>query len=138
MEEYALLDVVVIPLRNLNDLGARLFDDGVATEATVELDVGGGLHAIKFEVFRLTDPGRTFSYPEMACGAGADATTSVVKEDAVVLGDIREAHWQAVSLVGKRVEGKLNGLAFGQEGDANHALGCRFGEIYWVDRFGAV
>ena len=48
---FAFLDVVAVPLGDFDDVGAGLFDDGLAAQAGVELDVGGGLHAVEFEVF---------------------------------------------------------------------------------------
>jgi hypothetical protein len=46
MRWLALLDIVAIPLGNLDDVGARSFDDRLTAEARVQLDASGRLHAV--------------------------------------------------------------------------------------------
>ena len=48
MGGFAFLDVVAVPFWDFDDVGAGFFDDGLAAETGVELDVGGGLHAVEF------------------------------------------------------------------------------------------
>jgi hypothetical protein len=59
--------------------------------------------------------------PEMAGGAGADAAAGVVEEDVEVLGDVEKGHRLAVMFVGHGAVFEFDGLAFRQEGDADHA-----------------
>ena len=53
----------------------------------------------------------------------------MVEEDAVVFGDVEEAHGEAVAVVGEGVEGELDGLVFGLEGDAHDVGGGRLAEV---------
>jgi len=72
----------------------------------------------------------------VAGGAGGDATAGVIEEDAVVFGDVEEGHGLAVTFVGEGVEGELDGLVFGLEGDADHVGGGRLGEVdFWESDF---
>ncbi len=134
----AFLDVVFIPGGNLGDVGAGLFDDALAAEAGVELEAGCHVEAIEFEVFGFGDAVGTLLEEHVAGGAGGDATAGVVHEDAVVFGDVEEAHGKAVAVVGHSVVGKLDGLVFGLEGDAHHVFGGRLGEVDFGERGGFV
>jgi hypothetical protein len=75
--------------------------------------------------------GCTFFDVDVAGGAGADAATGVVEEDVIVFCDVEEALGQAVAFVGERVEGEFYGAVFGQERDADDALG---GGLRGIDR----
>jgi hypothetical protein len=125
----AFLHVVAVPLGDFDHVGAGLFDDGLAAEAAVELDVRRGLHAVELEVFGLAEARCTLFHVDVAGCTGADASAGVVEEDVVVLGDVEEAHGQAVALVGEAVEGELDGAALGEKGDADHAFGGWLGEV---------
>ncbi len=138
MRGFAFLDVVTVPLGNLDGVGTGLFNDGLAAEAAVELDIGGSLHAVELEVFGLGDAPCTLFDVDVAGGAGADATAGVVEEDAVVFGDIKEAHGRAVALVGEGVESELDRLTLGLEGDADHSFGGGYGEVIHGKRRGGV
>jgi hypothetical protein len=96
-----LLDVVLVPGRNLGDVGAGFFDDTLAAEAGVELKAWGELEAIEFEVFGFGDAFSALLQKDVAGGAGGDTTASVVEEDAVVFCDIEEGHGLAVAVVGE-------------------------------------
>ena len=87
----AFLHVVAVPLGDFDDVGAGLFDDCLAAEARVQLDVRGGLHAVELQVFGLADAACALLHMHVAGGAGADAAAGVVEEDAVVLRHIEEA-----------------------------------------------
>jgi len=65
----------------------------------------------------------------VAGGAGRDASTGVVHEDAEVFGDVEEAHGLAVAVVGHGVVDEFDGLVFGLEGDADDVLGWGLGEV---------
>jgi len=126
---FAFLDVVFVPGGNFGDVGAGLFDDALAAEAGVELEAGGHVEAIELEVFGFGDAFGTLFEEHVAGGAGGDAAAGVIHEDAVVFGDVEEAHGEAVAVVGHGVVGELDGLIFGLEGDADDVLGGRLGEI---------
>ncbi len=132
------LDVVLVPGGDLGDVGSGLLDDALAAKAGVELEAGGEFEAVELEVFGFGDTLSTLLEKDVAGGAGGDATAGVVEEDAIVLGDVEEAHRLAVAVVGERVEGELDGLVFGFEGDADHVLGGRLGEVDFGERVGFV
>ena len=125
----AFLDVVFVPGGDLGDVRAGLLDDALAAEAGVELEAGGHVEAIEFEVFGLGDAFGTLLEKHVAGGAGGYATTGVVHEDAVVFGDVEEAHGLAVAIVGHGPVGEFDGLVFGFEGDADHIFSGRLGEV---------
>jgi hypothetical protein len=125
----ALLNIVAIPLGDFNDIGSGFFDDGLAAKARVQFDSGGGFEAVEFEVFGLAEAAGSLLYVQVAGGAGADSAARVVEKDVVVFGDVEEGHGLAVAFIGERVEGELDGAAFGLEGDAHHVLGRRGGKI---------
>ena len=125
----AFLDVVFVPGGNLGDVGAGLLDDALAAEAGVELEAGGHVEAIELEVFGFGDAFGALLEEHVAGGAGGDATAGVVHEDAVVFGDVEEAHGLAVAVVGQGVVDKLDGFVFGLEGDADHIFSGRLGEV---------
>jgi hypothetical protein len=125
----AFLDVVLIPGGDLGDVGARLLDDALAAEAGVELEAGGHVEAIELEVFGLGDSLGALLQKDVAGGAGGDASAGVIEEDAVVFGNVEEAHGLAVAVVGQSIEGKLNGLIFGFEGHADYVFSGRLGKI---------
>ncbi len=126
---FAFLDVVFIPGGDFGDVGSWLFDDALAAEAGVELEAGGHIEAIEFEVFGFGDALFALLEEHVAGGAGGDAATGVVHEDAVVFGDVEEAHGEAVAVVGQGVVGEFYGLIFRLEGDADHIFSGRLGEV---------
>jgi hypothetical protein len=130
----AFLDVVFVPGGDLGDVGAGLFDDALAAEAGVELEAGGHVEAIELEVFGLGDAFGTLLEEHVAGGAGGDATAGVVHEDAVVFGDVEEAHGLAVAVVGHGVVDEFDGLIFRLEGDANDVCSRRLGEVDFGER----
>ena len=130
----AFLDVVFVPGGDLDDVGAGFFDDALAAEAAVELQAGGEFEAVEFEVFGFGDALGTLLQEDVAGGAGGNAATGVVEEDAIVLGNVEEAHGLSVAVVGERVEGELDGLMFRFEGDADHIVGGRLGEVDFGER----
>jgi hypothetical protein len=117
-ERLAFRGVVAVPLGDFYDVVAGPGDDGLAAESAVELLVGGHVEAVDFVVFGFRDTGLILD-PEMAGGAGADASAGVVEEDVVIFGYIEEGHGFAVVLVGHGAEFKLDDTALGLEGDAN-------------------
>ena len=125
----AFLDVVLVPGGNLGDVGAGLLDDALAAEAGVELEAGGHVEAIELEVFGFGDAFGALLEEHVAGGAGGDATAGVVHEDAVVFGDVEEAHGEAVAVVGHGVVYEFDGLVFGLEGHANDVCGGGLGEV---------
>ena len=135
---FAFLDVVLVPAGDLDDVGAGLFDDGLAAEAAVELQPRGEFHAVELFFFGLGDAGFALLDEEMAGGAGADAAAGVVEEDVEVFGDVEEAHGLAVAVVGQRVEGEFDGLVLWLEGDADHVGRGWLGEIDFGERLGFV
>jgi hypothetical protein len=131
---FAFLDVVLVPGGDLGDIGAGLFDDTLAAEAGVELEAGGEFEAVELEVFGFRDAGGAFLQEDVAGGAGGYAAAGVVEEDAVVFGDVEEAHRLAVAIVGQGVERELDYFVFRLEGDANHILGGGLGEVDFWER----
>jgi hypothetical protein len=130
----AFLDVVFVPGGDLGDVGAGLLDDALAAEAGVELEAGGHVEAIELEVFGFGDAFGTLLEEHVAGGAGGDATAGVVHKDAVVFGDVEEAHGLAVAVVGHGVVDEFYGLVFGFEGDADHVFSGRLGEVDFGER----
>jgi len=130
----AFLDVVLVPGGNLGDIGAGLLDDALAAEAGVELEAWGHVEAIEFEVFGFGDALGTLLEEHVAGGAGGDSSAGVVHKDAVVFGDVEEAHREAVAVVGHGVIDELDGFVFGFEGDADHIFSGRLGEVDFGER----
>jgi hypothetical protein len=125
----AFLDVVLVPGGDLGDVGAGLLDDALAAEAGVELEAGSHVEAVELEVFGFGDSLGTLLQEDVAGGAGGDASAGVVEEDAVVFGDVEEAHGLAVAVVGQGIEDELDGLVFGFEGYADDIFGGGLGEV---------
>jgi len=130
----AFLDVVFVPGGNLGDVGAGLLDDALAAEAGVELEAGGHVEAVELEIFSFGDAFGALLEEHVAGGAGGDATAGVVHKDAVVFGDVEEAHGLAVAVVGHGVVDEFYGLVFGFEGDADDVVGGRLGEVDFGER----
>ena len=123
----AFLDVVSVPLGNLDDVGPRLLDDGLASKARVELDSGSRLHAVELLVLGLADALGSLLHMQVAGGAGADTAAGVVEKYAIVHRYVEEGHRLAMAPVGQCVEGELHGSALWQKRDPHHALGGRPG-----------
>jgi hypothetical protein len=130
----AFLDVVFVPGGDLGYVGAGLFDDALAAEAGVELEAGGHVEAIELEVFGFGDAFGTLLEEHVAGGAGGDTTAGVVHKDAIVFGDVEEAHGLAVAVVGHGAVGEFDGLIFRFEGDADHIFSGRLGEVDFGER----
>jgi len=128
------LDVVFVPGGDFGDVGSGLLDDALAAEAGVELEAGGHVEAIELEVFGFGDAFGALLEEHVAGGAGGDATAGVVHKDAVVFGDVEEAHGLAVAIVGQGVVDEFYGFVFGLEGDANDVVGGRLGEVDFGER----
>ena len=138
MGGLAFLHIVTIPLGDLNGVGAGFLNHGLAAKARVELNIGRSLHAIEFQVFRITNAGFALFNPDMAGSARTDSTASMVEEDIIVFGDVEKGHGESVTLIGEGVKGELDGAALGLKGDANHALGCWLGEVDGSTRLGVI
>jgi len=93
------------------------------------LEAGGHVEAIELEVFGFGDAFGALLEEHVAGGAGGDASAGVVHEDAVVFGDVEEAHGEAVAVVGHGVVYEFDGLVFGLEGNADDVLGRRLAKV---------
>ena len=93
------------------------------------MEAGGHVEAIELEVFGFGDAFGALLEEHVAGGAGGDAAAGVVHKDAVVFGNVEEAHGLAVTVVGHGVVDEFDGLVLGLEGYANDVVGGRLAEI---------
>ena len=70
-------NVIPVPRRNLHDHLARLLDHGLASEARVELKIGGQVEAYRLRRLPFRNQVRAFFHPDVAGRAGAVSSASI-------------------------------------------------------------